>query len=135
MCCSIEVNAFSGVRTSVRTLFYLYKGKDDFMRKEHEELSDSALGISASLIMIIVLILEDYLTHSTDDTFWMNLLTAPLMFLGAFLIGNLIFQLPARLIQFAIDYWEDNLEGKKIYIIIAAIVACVIYALIKTYSR
>lgn len=105
------------------------------MRKEHEELSDSALGISASLIMIIVLILEDYLTHSTDDTFWMNLLTAPLMFLGAFLIGNLIFQLPARLIQFAIDYWEDNLEGKKIYIIIAAIVACVIYALIKTYSR
>lgn len=105
------------------------------MKKDNEELSDTALAISSSIVMVVVLLLEDYFTHSTEDSFWLNLLTAPLMFLGALFLGTLIFQLPARLIQFAIDYWEVNLEGKRIYVIVAAVVACVIYALIKTYNQ
>lgn len=104
------------------------------MKRDREEPGQTALSISAALVMIIALLLEDYLTSSTTDTFWQNLLLAPVMFFGAYLLGGVLFILPSILIQMLIDKWEEEYEGKVIFVIIAAVIACVIYALIKTYN-
>ena len=105
------------------------------MKRDREEPSFTALIASATLVMMILLLLEDYLTFSTDDTFWENLLIAPAMLFGGYLLGGVIFILPAVLIQALIDKWEENYKGKIIFAIIAAIIVCVIYAFIKTYNQ
>ncbi len=104
------------------------------MKRNREEPSFTALLISAALVMMVLLLLEDYLTFSTDDTFWENLLIAPAMLFGGYLLGGVLFVLPAVLIQALIDKWEEDYKGKVIFAIIAAVIVCVIYALIKTYN-
>lgn len=103
------------------------------MKRNFEEPGQTALSISSAFAMVIALLLEDYLTSSTTDTFWENLLLAPVMFFGAFLLGGVLFILPSMLIQLLINKWEEDYGGKVIFVIIAAVIACVIYALIKTY--
>lgn len=105
------------------------------MKRDREEPGFTALLTSAALVMMILLLLEDYLIFSTDDTFWENLLIAPAMLFGGYLLGGVLFVLPAVLIQVLIDKWEENHNGKVIFAIIAAIIVCVIYALIKTYNQ
>lgn len=104
------------------------------MKRNREEPSFTALLISAALVMMVLLLLEDYLTFSTDDTFGENLLIAPAMLFGGYLLGGVLFVLPAVLIQALIDKWEEDYKGKVIFAIIAAVIVCVIYALIKTYN-
>lgn len=105
------------------------------MKRDREEPGFTALLTSAALVMMILLLLEDYLSFSTDDTFWENLLLAPVMLFVGYLLGGTLFVLPAVLIQYLIDKWEEDYNGKTIFAVIAAVIVCVIYAVIKTFNR
>lgn len=97
------------------------------------ELNPTSLIMISSMILPILSILEDFFSGSTTDTFWRNLLFAPLYFLiSAFVVGGVIL-----IISIAISLWLENIENngraKYIEIGVALVIACVIYAAAKTY--
>ncbi len=104
--------------------------------REDNKISLSAFFIFATIVVLVALIVEDYAIGWTDDTFWQNLITAPLFFVGAFLIGGSVFGIVTILIDFCIKKIEDEFTGKAkiVVIIIVLILAFIIYAAAKSYN-
>ena len=124
---ALKYTHFLGVCTFVHTLFLF---GDDYM---NSELNPTSLIMISSTILPILSVVEDFFSGSTSDTFWHNLLFAPLYFLGSALAVGGVLLIISIVISVWLENIEDNGRAKYVEIGVVLVIACVVYAAAKTY--